>query len=137
MLIFFARRYYIYYSVIQLSRAHREHYCDKTGTIQKVDHFQLPAPVEDAFKKDVALYAVHLLSYQKNRHSNCMSLMHGKAVFTSMKTSRFPQSFVVIIAHLSVNLSETINTRHRGLYIAVTSISYSSILFFCRVKVHI
>jgi len=50
------------FCVLQLSRAHREHYCDKTGTVQKVEHFQLPAPVEDAFKKDVSLYAISVLS---------------------------------------------------------------------------
>ena len=48
---------------VQLSRAHREHYCDKTGTVQKVDHFQLPAPVDDAFKKDVSLYAISVLYF--------------------------------------------------------------------------
>jgi len=51
------------FCVYQLSRAHREHYCDKTGSVLPVEHFKLPAPVEDAFKKDVSLYAVYLLTY--------------------------------------------------------------------------
>ena len=51
------------FCVFQLSRAHREHYCDKTESLLPVEHFKLPAPVEDEFKKDVSLYAIHLFAF--------------------------------------------------------------------------
>lgn len=37
----------------KLSQAHREHYCDDTETVPKVEHFQIPAPTDDEFKKNV------------------------------------------------------------------------------------
>jgi len=35
----------------KLSKAHREHYNDKSGTVQRVDYFMLPTKSEDQFKK--------------------------------------------------------------------------------------
>lgn len=37
------------------SKAHREHYNDKSGTVQRVDYFMLPTKAEDMFKKHVPL----------------------------------------------------------------------------------
>ena len=45
---------YVYYPM-QRSQAHREHYTDKSGTVQKVNYFQIPTRAEDQFKKNLPL----------------------------------------------------------------------------------
>merc|ERR1711976_136774 len=35
----------------KLSQAHREHYTDKSATVQPVEYFKLPVKAEDQFKK--------------------------------------------------------------------------------------
>lgn len=41
--------------MLQLSQGHREHYNDKSGTVQRVDYFVLPRKAEDQFKFDKPL----------------------------------------------------------------------------------
>ena len=38
-----------------MSKAHRENYTDKSGTVQRVDYFVLPTKAEEQFKKKLPL----------------------------------------------------------------------------------
>lgn len=39
----------------KLAKCHREHYSDKSGSVQRVDYFMLPTKAEDQFKQNMPL----------------------------------------------------------------------------------
>ncbi len=51
----------------QAAKAHREHYNDKSGTVQRVEYFMLPKKAEDQFKKVPALWVLN----KDKEHRNC------------------------------------------------------------------
>lgn len=41
--------------LFQLAQAHREHYTDKTGTVQSVDYFNIPESLEAQMKRKLPI----------------------------------------------------------------------------------